>query len=497
LKKDLEKIMIFYEKNKKCEIIILDEVNVKIQNLETKDKKILREKFRIFNPSAKYNPYYTIGKWDGYENFFHLSGKTYLNLLDEILQYLYDNNYEIEIEDRRKKYNFKFEKIDEYFLKNMNVRWDQNHLNGGEFILLRDYQVEAINSFLDRLTGIKEIPTGAGKTIIIACLAKILEKYGRTITIVPSKSLILQTKKDFDLLKLDTGLLYGDQKDIENKHIISTWQSLESINKMKKIAGEDLLRNFSSDIVAVIVDECHAAKAKVLQNILSGPFSHIPIRIGITATVPRTKLEYIPLKCCIGEMIDQIEIQELQKKGILSECEIKIYQSDDKGKVFPNYQSELQYLYKDENRIKKLVDLINEIRKTGNTLVLVDRISTGENLEKNIENSVFIKGKTKVKERMKEFESFSFENDKLLIATFGICSTGINIPRIFNLVMIEPGKSFIKIIQSIGRGIRKAKDKKKVIICDICSTTKYSNKHMKERIKYYNSAGFKYDITKI
>ena len=104
---------------------------------------------------------------------------------------------------------------------------------------------------------------------------------------------------------------------------------------------------------------------------------------------------------------------------------------------------------------------------SGNTLVLIDRLATGELLIDKNPEWVFISGDMKVKDRQSEYAEISEADNKVIVATYGVAAVGINIPRIFNLVLIEPGKSFVRVIQSIGRGIRKAEDKDYLHVVDI------------------------------
>ena len=103
----------------------------------------------------------------------------------------------------------------------------------------------------------------------------------------------------------------------------------------------------------------------------------------------------------------------------------------------------------------------------------------------------------KVNDRKEEYDDVAISDNKIIVATYGVASTGINIPRIFNLVLIEPGKSFVRVIQSIGRGIRKAEDKDSVEIWDITSTAKFSKKHLTERKKFYKEANYPFTIEKV
>jgi superfamily II DNA or RNA helicase len=164
---------------------------------------------------------------------------------------------------------------------------------------------------------------------------------------------------------------------------------------------------------------------------------------------------------------------------------------------FRNYQEELKWLTTDPKRTSWIAQTINDIATSGNTLILVDRISAGEILEKKIKNSVFIRGATKTLDRKEHYDEVSTATNKIIIATYGVAAVGINIPRIFNLVLIEPGKSFVRVIQSIGRGIRKAEDKENVMIWDITSHCKFARRHLTQRKKFYKEANYPYNIEKV
>jgi superfamily II DNA or RNA helicase len=157
----------------------------------------------------------------------------------------------------------------------------------------------------------------------------------------------------------------------------------------------------------------------------------------------------------------------------------------------------MQYLVTDEDRMTFVTELIRKISAGGNTLVLVNRIETGQFISSRIDGSVFISGNVKTKDRKEEYNEVRTSDDKIIIATYGVAAVGINIPRIFNLVLIEPGKSFVRVIQSIGRGIRKAADKDHVEIWDLTASTKYAKKHLTERKKYYKEAKYPFTIEKV
>jgi superfamily II DNA or RNA helicase len=124
-------------------------------------------------------------------------------------------------------------------------------------------------------------------------------------------------------------------------------------------------------------------------------------------------------------------------------------------------------------------------------------VNAGKELVSRLENAVFVNGGTKLTERKAEYDEVATSDDKIIVATYGVAAVGINIPRIFNLVLIEPGKSFVRVIQSIGRGIRKADDKDFVQIWDICSTSKFSKRHLTQRKQFYKEASYPFTIEKL
>jgi superfamily II DNA or RNA helicase len=477
-----------------CKLVIRDEVNVKFENLSLEHRKHLSNKFKFEIPYARHLPAVKLGRWDGKVSFFGLGGNTYLALVGEILPILEDAGVYVELEDHRTPHNFEFKLIDQDYLSTIN--WPKNHPCADQSIVLRDYQVVTINKFLENPQCIQEIATGAGKTIITAALCKLVENYGRTLTIVPNKSLVTQTEDDFIACNLDVGVYYGDRKELGRQNTIATWQSLNVLEKKSRDDETTAFLEAIENINTVIVDEVHMAKADVLKRMLTGPFAKCGIRWGLTGTVPKADYEFYGLKCSIGEVTNRIAAKELQDKGVLAQCNVNILQTQDHPE-FKNYQEELKWLTTDETRMSWIAKTIADIASTGNTMILVDRISAGELLEKKIPDSVFISGSTKNTERKEHYDEVSIAQHKVIIATYGVASVGINIPRIFNLVLIEPGKSFVRVIQSIGRGIRKAEDKDHVNIWDITSSCKFAKRHLGQRKKFYKEANYPYNIEKI
>ena len=479
-----------------CTIHIKDEVNVKISGLEVPTRRKLEKELKFFMPYARHVPAYKMGRWDGCVSFFSLGGATYVNLLDKILPIITDDGYSIEVDDQRSVHQFEFTEVTED--SHADTLWPKGHPAEGTPIMLRDYQVNAVNQFLANPQCIQEIATGAGKTLMTATLSKLVEPYGRSIVIVPNKDLVRQTEVDYKNLGLDVGVYFGDKKELGKTHTIVTWQSLNSLDKRYKEGDSPIgLDEFANDLIAIIVDEAHQAKADVLKQLLSGPFANIPIRWGLTGTVPKEDYEKFGLISCIGNVVNKIAASDLQDLGVLANCHVNIVQLQDTVE-YSTYQEELTYLTTSPYRIEYIANLVDALAESGNTLVLVDRVKSGELLCELLgDKSVFVSGSMKSVDRKDQYDEIAISDGKIIVATYGVAAVGINIPRIFNLVLIEPGKSFTRVIQSIGRGIRRAQDKDHVDIWDITSSAKFSKKHMMVRKKFYQEANYPFTQEKV
>ena len=480
----------------KTKLILKDEVNCKFEGLALTTRRKLEKKLKFFLPYAYHVPAYKLGRWDGCVGFFTMGGATFVNCLPHILPVLEEEGYDIDIEDSRESHDFKFDLVTEDLFHSRT--WPARHPSAGEPIVLRDYQVEVINQFLQTPHCLQEIATGAGKTLITAALSYMCEPYGRTIVIVPNKDLVTQTETDYVNLGLDVGVYYGDRKELGKTHTICTWQSLNVLEKRFRDGLSDSgLHDFAEGVVCVMVDEVHQAKADVLKKLLTGPFANVPIRWGLTGTIPKADHERLSLEISLGEVVNALSAHELQDMGVLANCDVNVIQLQE-NVSYRDYQSELTYLTTNKERLDYMSTIIKRFSESGNTLVLVDRLKAGEGLVERLgEETVFVSGSMKSKDRKDEYDEVSDTDNKIIVATYGVAAVGINIPRIFNLVLIEPGKSFVRVIQSIGRGIRKAQDKDHVQIWDITSSAKFSKRHLTERKKFYREAKYPFHIEKV
>jgi superfamily II DNA or RNA helicase len=464
---------------KTAHITVRDEVYCHVAGLEPADHEFLENKFAIMVEGAFFMPAYKMGRWDGKIRFFEKTGKIYHRLLDELVPYLEGWGYEIDLQDLRKPVLPVTKRISsEWFLEKPGMELK---------VALRPYQVDAVNAALDATSGFIEAATGAGKTWMVAALADVLNQSGvRTMVIVPSSDLVEQTAATFELGLLDVGIYSGDTKDLHHMTVVATWQALQN--------NPRIVEDFGS----VIVDEAHGATAKTIGELINVHGKDIPYRWGFTGTMPKPKIDLMTLRGAIGEVLYAITASDLMRMGYLADLEIEPIQiiDDSIDEEFPDYSSEKTFLSRSPARLDLIADLIISKAETyGNTLVLVNSIKQGKELQKLIKDSVFLEGATKGTVRAEWYSMFEDRDDLIVIATSGIASTGISIDRVFCLVMIDAGKSFIKCIQSIGRGLRKGRDKEKVHCVDIHSNLKWAMKHWRERLKYYKAA--LYNVVKV
>ena len=195
-----------------AKLIILDEVNIKIDGVNPACRRQMVNSLKFVLPYARHTPQFKLGRWDGTMSFCDVAGRSYLNLLDILLPIVQEHGYEIDIDDRRiATQDFAFDLVDEDSYN--HILWPKGHPLAGQSIKIKDHQVEVINSYLENITGINIAPTGAGKTIITAILSHKVQEYGRSIVIVPTKDLVTQTEEDYINMGLDVGVFFGDRKE--------------------------------------------------------------------------------------------------------------------------------------------------------------------------------------------------------------------------------------------------------------------------------------------
>jgi len=498
--------------NNNCTIRIQDEVTCMISNLRPEHLELFYNTFGIFAPNYYFNPKFKLGVWDGKIRFFTKTGKTYVNLLEDIIPKIVGLGYKIDIDDKRKSAHVSPNPIDEDFFKHIIDPTTKQPWK------MRQYQVEFINVLLNNGSGVGVVGTGGGKTSVTAAMALCYEQAAnfRSIIIVPDKYLTKQTWAEYAFFELDVGEYSGSRKDVKHKHVVSTWQALKNL--------PELLVLFQ----VVIVDECHGIKGNTLTKLLTEHANHIPYRFGVTGTLPKQTTDALAVKIAVGPTRYVVPAHQLIEQGYLADLHIDILQHDIdlkdqynqylaeweeirskpekkmtyvqfKNSYFPELSLETHHLQHHTKRLVSIARLISKIgdEKKGNCLCLVNNIRFGKKLTTMIKGAHFVYGQNDVKIRRQVYDLFENNNDVVVIATVQVAGTGLNILRIFNLLYVDMGKSFIRVIQTIGRGLRRAHDKESVNIIDICADLKYSKRHVRERIRLYEEAKYPYKKYKV
>lgn len=329
-------------------------------------------------------------------------------------------------------------------------------------------------------------------TIISASFTKIYGDLGlRVVTIVPTASLVLQSSLAFKSWGLDCGRLDKDSKELDKTHLVTTWQSLQNIGLA--------LKNYD----VVIVDECQAAQASVLSELIQTYGCDSLVRIGLTGTMPEYKLDNLMVRVMLGDIRYEVPAHVLIDKQYLSTIDIKVHQLQETcaEDYFPDYTSEMNYLRSNEQRNLWVRNFVVELSQqpNGNVLMLVTSKQFGKKFTKMFPNAHFVCGDDHVKDRAKIYDLFKKESNLIVITTVQVAGTGLSIDRVFNLVLMDLGKSFTRVIQAVGRGLRRNAKAGKIHcdIHDLSSNLKYSKRHQTKRTKHYKDHQYPYKVTKV
>ena len=269
--------------------------------------------------------------------------------------------------------------------------------------------------------------------------------------------------------------------------------SRKIIDKPKSVYNLHVKENHNYFVEDLLVSNCHGAKAEVIKDLICVHGKHISHRYGCTGTFPKPKTDQYTLKTSIGTIVREVRAKWLIEQGYLSEIQIDPIETIDEDPEMPDYASEKSYLTQFTKRNQGIANYIKSLRDTyGNTMVLVNTTSLpqGREIAEMIEDAVYLDGGSKTELRQEQYQKYADQDGMIIIASAGIASTGISIDRIFCLVLLDTGKSFVKCIQSVGRGLRKKGDKSKIHVADIYSKLKYAKKHFRERKTYYLEAEY-------
>lgn len=477
----------------------LDDVDLKLECSDAVNRE-LSDYFSFKEKGVEFHPLVKARKWDGVTRIFSLkTGKLYTGLIKVLLEFCKERGYEPVVDKSVYIHDLKKNDITQ-FSKKLNLS------SKGTEIDLRDYQVDALNYALTYERGLVVSPTGSGKSLVAFTLAmKWLTRSNKKILIiVPNLSLIHQLYDDFkdyssknagiDIDRLVHKVYEGQEKNTDKPIIISTWQSIYNEKK-------PYFKQFDS----VIVDEVHLAEAKSIRGIMT-KLSDCPRRIGLTGTLKDSKCHRIILTGLFGPDRQVIKTKKLMDRGELAELKIEcLVMKHKNAPKIQKYQDEMEYIVTHEGRNKFLVDLT--CRCKGNTLVLCQYVEKHtiplyEALsEKHTGNVYLVYGDIDGEEREWIRKTVETEKNAIIVATSQTFSTGVNIKNLHNVVFASPSKSKIRILQSIGRGLRTTENKTSMKLYDIAdsfdSAKNYTMNHLEERIQIYAEQGFEYTIKEI
>ena len=467
--------------------------------------KELSEFFTFEVPNAKFMPSVRNRLWDGRIRLFNAAtGKIYLGLLPYVQRFCEEQRYEIAYEESSQYGSVEDkEKISKdstaKFIRGLKPK------SGGENLKVRPYQMVAIHYILRHHRGLLLSPTGSGKSFIIYALLRYYAhklKDKKILIVVPTTSLVEQMYSDF----ADYGwepdkhchkLYAGSDKNTDKDVVISTWQSIYKLSK-----------NYFNQFGAVFIDECHLAKAKSLTGIMS-KLVDCKYRIGTTGTLDGTEINQLVLEGLFAKVEEVTTTQELVKEKYLSNLHIQVIVLEHirENKKRRTYQEEMEYLATSPSKNNFISKLAKGLK--GNTLILAQYIKQLQTITliltsyKEDRKVFFVYGGTDTKDREDIRNIVEEEEDAIIVASYGVFSTGINIKRLHNIVFASPYKSQIKVLQSIGRGLRLTEDKTQCNLFDIADDLSYNNnsnftlKHLEERIKIYSTQEFEYEIVPV
>ena len=466
----------------------------------------LTEHFCFFVPGYKFMPAYRNRMWDGKIRLFDLRKKTlYCGLYNLLKEFCDIRNYKLLVTES-KKYSTPDQLLRhdiESFLSEITLSVKEDDITP------RDYQLDALSHTLHKEKALLLSPTASGKSLIIYLAVRyFLEHYNESILIlVPTTSLVEQMYSDFgdyswkDSWNVDEHchkIYSGREKfSINQRVIISTWQSVYKL-------PASWFQNFGM----VVGDEAHNFKAKSLTSIME-KCTEAKYRMGTTGTLDGTQTHKLVLEGLFGPVYKVTTTKKLIDNKDLAQLNIDIlvlkYKDEYCKEVSQQkYQEEIDFIVKYQPRNRFISNLA--LDQKGNTLILFNYVEKhGKPLhsllqEKTPDNRklFYVSGETDVDTREQVRAITEKENDAIIVASIGTFSTGINIKRLHNIIFASPSKSQIRVLQSIGRGLRKSdRDTKIYDIADDLhwkSNKNYTLQHAAERVKIYSKEKFNYKL---
>ena len=483
---DSQKVIEVIEVTKK------DEVFLKI-NCEAGVAQEICDYFTFTVPGHTFMPAYRMNIWDGKIRLFNIHNRLlYGGLLEYVFIFAEPRNYRV----APIGFDWKPRKIakNQAFLDDLKLPFEP-----------RDYQLDGFHHALSYKKSLLVSPTASGKSLIIYLIVRALNV--KTLIIVPTTSLVSQLYSDFQEYGWDSAKychqVYAGQDKVSDKLVvISTWQSIYKLNK----------KTFEPYRL-VIGDEAHGFKSKSLTTLMT-KCVNAEYRIGTTGTLDGTQTHKLVLEGLFGKVYKVTTTKKLMDRKELSSLNVEIIllkYPDVICEQFKQikYADEIEFLVGHEKRNKYIRNLVLSLE--GNTLLLFRLVKKHGRIlydmieEKTDDNrkTFFVFGGTETETREQIRAIAETERDAIIVASYGVFSTGINIRNLHNIVFASPSKSRIRNLQSIGRGLRLSDTTDKTTLYDIADDLRWKNRknyayrHHEDRLKIYDEEKFPYKIHNI
>ena len=479
----------------------ISKVNEVYLELEV-DEDVSRELSDYFTfevPGAKFMPQYRNRMWDGKIRLFSPhNGRIYVGLLPYIKEYCSKKSIEYIMEKGVENDRNVIRESVRDFAESLRPK------SRNKPIQFRDYQIDSIWHAIQSDRCLLLSPTASGKSLVIYTLVRYYHLMNlKTLILVPTTSLVEQMYSDFIDYGWEDKYLHrvyaGHDKGSKKPVVISTWQSIYKLH-----------RPYFAQYGCIIGDEAHLFKAKSLTDIMAKS-GDVKYRFGLTGTLDGTQTHRLVLEGLFGQVKKIITTKELIDRGTLAELEIDcivLKHTDEEAKRvrYYTYAEEINYLVSHPKRNKFIEKLCASIK--GNTLLLFQLVEKHGvllyNELKTLDRKVFfVYGGTTTETREKIRAITEKETNAIIVASYGTFSTGINIRAINNIVFASPSKSRIRVLQSIGRGLRQSDDKSRVKLFDVSDNISYKSRpnftyrHFTQRLNIYKEEQFKYHINRI
>jgi len=473
----------------------------------------LKEHFTFYVDGYKHMPKYKAGVWDGSICLLDTRfGTLPAGLYDELVELATKLGYSIE--NKPTQYGTPNEKDDatyqeiENFILGLNIHSKNNKLD------IRKYQIDAIYNCIKNNRQLSITPTGGGKSLLAYALYRWYLEHGSShfMLLVPNLSLVKQMYADFKDYSSHNGfdveantqiVAEGSSKQLNKSLVLATWQSTYKMPS-----------KWFNQLDVILMDEAHQAKADSIKGIFEKA-TEVKYRFGITGSLDKSATNKMVLKGAVGEISKVKSTRDLINDGHLSDVKIKcviLKYNKDSSKMMKgvDYQHEIDFICQHERRNEFIAKLA--LQQKGATLVLFNYVEKhGEPLYEKIKELAstqtvhFVAGKVDADER-EEIRNHiqNATGDSITVASVGTMSTGTNIPRLNNIIFATPTKSVVRVMQSLGRGLRKAEGKEYLQLFDIVdnivpSKTKpnHTMRHFVERLRLYTEEQHNYKIVEV